>query len=175
MTWNIGPTARSLTRLLDDSLATAALSVGTTEAVHRVLDMSPEVLELRKDVERGTLTEGQIESFVAKLQERFVRGQRFIGDVPFSALAVALERWRRPYAKQFLDRLASLAVSELPMSRQIAALVLRRRAQHIGGMTASVYQVSSPLTAAASPNVVSPRRISTGGGPPSGPVVLRAA
>lgn len=174
MTLSIGPTVPSLSRLLDDSLATAAMSVTTTEAVYRVLDRSPEVLELRTGLQRGTLTEGHIRSFVDKLQQQFVRGERFIGDVPFCALAVALERWGRPYAKQFLERLASLAVFELPMSRQIAVLVLRRRAQQLGGMTASVYQVSSPLAAAEPADVLPPRRISTGGAPPV-QVSLRAA
>lgn len=74
-----------------------------------------------------SIDESSVTRFVAELLNSFERGAPFRHDLTLAALAVAVESTFSPQVDLFLDRLARLHITEIPMASRIARLVLKSR------------------------------------------------
>lgn len=78
-------------------------------------------------MKKCSLDESSVARFVAELLSSFERGAQFRHDLTLAALAVAVEATFSPQVDLFLDRLARLRISEIPIASRIARLVLKSR------------------------------------------------
>ena len=103
--------------------------IGTDSGLHTVLSRSTEVQQLRKALDEGRLSADDINSFISNLLFRFARGQQFDDDTTLAAIAVALESLDLPhsFADEYLEDLAQLRITELPMAPRVARLCLENR------------------------------------------------
>ncbi len=116
-----------LEALLSDNFADLLSALSTTQSVHDVLGRSSEVRAIKDALATGELTTGQVRDFVQQLVADFRPGTRFHGDLVLAALATAFETVNDEIAETYLQRLAALDISELPVSRRVARLVLTER------------------------------------------------
>lgn len=133
-----------LSALGSDDILELGMVVSTPEALAVLLKRRPEVLELRRTLDRGSLTLGQLRHFVANVVQRFEPGKKFVGDVTLCALAVALESHASRFAEDYLRELSCLQLGELPMSPRVARVALRSRARLLSGTTVSRFKLSEP-------------------------------
>ena len=110
-----------LERLDDDALALAIAPLNTVESIQAVLRRAPQVLEVRRAVQDGTLAPTTLREWVESCMQRFTRGERFHHETALCALAVAFETCATPFAQEFLEELATVNVREMPLSPGIAA------------------------------------------------------
>src|SRR5579862_1179477 len=155
MTSSFGQTLEALT---SDDLALALCSVGTIEPLYLLLRRRREVKELRQAVETGSVTEQEIAAFVDRLLTKFKRNKKFSGDAPFAAIAVALESMQTKFARDYVEKLAALNARELPLSRKVAQLTVKRRAERLGGLTIKSAVIATPVFP-QSLTLVQPRRV----------------
>lgn len=131
-----------LSALGNDDILELGMVVSTPEGLAVLLKRRPEVLDLRRALDRGSITLGQLRHFVATIVRRFEPGKRFVGDVTLCALAVALESHATRFAEDYLRELSRLELGELPMSPRVARVALRSRARLLSGTTVSKFRLS---------------------------------
>lgn len=98
------------------------------------------VEEMRKQV----VTDDDIGAFARGLLANFVAGRRFDHDLALAALAVVLEDRPTPFASGFLDRLASLQLTEVATATRIARECSKHRSGTLADTTRRYVEVASP-------------------------------
>lgn len=152
-----------LESLRSDAFLHELFAVSSAEALATRLRRHPAVHATRAAVESGELGVQELDGFVGGLMESFERGQRFPEECTLAALAVVLEILGIAFADQFLEKLASLRIREIPIAPRVAMNALSRRRQHIAGLTDTLKVVSIPQPSQASvPTEFEPTAIEAG-------------
>jgi hypothetical protein len=116
-----------LERLQSDDFQVPILFAPTPLAVYKMLLREPLVLELRRDLAQGAITDSVVREFVVYLMKDLHRGQRFPHDVVLAAIAVAMESRATEFAEQYLTDLAKLRTAEMALSIRVARECLKNR------------------------------------------------
>jgi hypothetical protein len=116
-----------LDQLVSDEFCGRLFFVATPTALRRLLQRSPEIRSIRKNLEIGILDEETVSRFVNTLMSDFVSGSPFVHDLAISAVAVALEKRGTKFADRFLADLAQVQAAEMSMSVRVARECLRAR------------------------------------------------
>lgn len=94
----------------------------------KALEKSSLVQDIKNGIISGQITESDIEQFINKTDEEFVRGQAFAYDISYAALAVALIDQRLKIGDQFIIELASLRITEIQIATIVAeTLILNKK------------------------------------------------
>ena len=103
-----------------DEFAVKLAFLSNARALHRRLQRSKEVEDIRKALSSGELTDDSIRRFVATLLRTLQPGQLFSHDLALAVIAVVLETRATAFAEEFLLELAGLEMAELPMAIRVA-------------------------------------------------------
>lgn len=115
----------SLQILKTDEFNLSFLILSHFSAVHRLLEKSPYVINLRKDIKDGKITEEDIRKFVSEVCLTIKAGQKHPDELALGAIAVALQEENTDFAKEYLNDLANLNISEVIMARGVAKECLK--------------------------------------------------
>jgi len=127
---------RLLNRLLEDDFLLSAGAVSTAEGLLAYLERRGEVKELRAEYMSNAIGSSQIQLFVADLlATKFRAKQKFSGEIVIAAIAVALSRFGGKFPTEFIEKLSSLHIQEMPLAPKIAALLLEKRRVEIPDLT----------------------------------------
>jgi len=116
-----------LENLRTDEFAVRFSLVSNLRAVHRALQRSKEVEELRSALCTGEVTEETLSVFTTSLLKDFEGGKRFPHELALAAVAVALETRPTPFAEEFVLDLARLELAELPIAIRVARKACQER------------------------------------------------
>ena len=122
-----------LNALSSDAILELGMAVSTPEGLATLLKRRPEVLELRRALDQGSITPEHLRQFAASVFQRFEAGKRFYADVTFCALAMAMETYATTFAEEYLRELSGLRIAEMPMSAKVAKIALHARARLLSG------------------------------------------
>lgn len=132
----------SLEALRNPDFLIYGVTGASAESLAETLRRSSEVAELRKYIAIQVIDRAQVEDFIRDIVSRVEIGKRSSYDISLAALAIVYERLGGPFPTEFLERLASLQVAELPMSTRVARIARRVRTAHVPGSTAKVLRVA---------------------------------
>ena len=110
----------ALERLTSDELFLSVAGLSTPNALHRFLGTRYEVAEVREALREGAISEEALRRFLSRLTEDFRRGERFVHELAFAALAVAMETRPTSFAEEFLQDLARLQIGEISIATRVA-------------------------------------------------------
>ena len=85
------------------------------------------VRELGNALKHGVVTDEDIRDFVDELVSDFRKGELFVHQVPFMALAVCFESHYSKAANDFLERLSTLDAGEMLMAIHVAKLCAKNK------------------------------------------------
>ena len=95
--------------------------------MRHVLMRTDECKQLRAAYRSGNLSETGLRRYIEDLLGSFVPGEKFPHDLTLALLAVSMERLWTPFAEEYLTTLASLELSEMPLSIRVAKCCLQAR------------------------------------------------
>lgn len=124
-----------LHQLRNESFETVAGSISTGEGLRDFLSQRPEVLNVRRALETGSIVLEEIQLFVQHLLQQFRANERFADDYVLAALAVVLESFPGRFADDFLCDLSALHIREIPLAPRVARLAMRQREASVPGIT----------------------------------------
>lgn len=134
-----------LDRLNSEFLDRAAFGISTADGLRRFLAHQADVIEVRRGMSSGAITEDDVHRFVRELLSDFRTGRTFSGDLALSALAVALETFPASFAEHFLTDLSGVRAAELPLAPRISTLALRERRNLLPALTIREIEISAPV------------------------------
>jgi hypothetical protein len=121
----------SMTSLTDwltsDNFIVEYTVIGTADALRSALSISPEIAQLRQQLEHGAISPSEVEELVSDLMSEFKPGEKFVYDIPLAAVAVGIERDQNDTCRRLVQDLASLRCAEMPMAIRVARKCLRAR------------------------------------------------
>jgi hypothetical protein len=110
-----------------------------------------EVQRLRRSIVEEALSDDDVRLFLQGLLRSFTPAAHFHGDVALAAIAVALEPIATDLASEFIGKLSSLRVAELPLSPRVARLVVESRRARIADDTVRTARVAQEARVAEGP------------------------
>jgi hypothetical protein len=128
-------THRVLGSLKTDEFAMGFSFISNPSAVHRALQRSKDVENLRLALRTGEITEETLRAFCASLLKDLEHGQRHHHEMAFAAIAVALETRPTPFAEEYVLDLARLELAELPIAIRVARKACQERLKLPGNKT----------------------------------------
>lgn len=127
---------RVLERLKSESYLLKFGLIAIPSAVHRALELSDEVAQVRKALSQGEIDEESIRRFVSELLAELRIGRLFPYDLSLAALAVAIQSRATAFAEEVLLDLARLELAEIPMAVRVARHSARIHSQMARNQTA---------------------------------------
>lgn len=153
---------QSLNNLKKLSQEGKALCISTAEGLRTFLGSRPEVLEVRRAFKAEAIHADDIRSFVDDMFVDFARGSRFHGEVVIAAIAVAVETLPVRFAQSFLEDLARVRISELPLAPRVARLSIQERDKRLSQLTVRDMTLSEPVPETGGPiHELRPERVSS--------------
>lgn len=128
---------------LADDMALSAIS--TPEAFRARLSERPEVISLRRALQAEAVTLDQVWEFVRGLLGNFRRGVQLPEDIVIAAVSVAVETYPVRAVQEFMEDLARVRVSEMPLAPRVARLGLAERNKRVTPFTLRVLRIAEPL------------------------------
>ena len=116
-----------LENLRSDRFAIEFSFISNPRALHRALQRSEDVEELRNALGSGVISEETIRVFSADLLKEFQQGKRLPNELALAAFAVAFEARLTPFAEEFVMDLAKLKLAELPIAIRVARHACQER------------------------------------------------
>lgn len=114
-----------LKSLSDESFIDRFEQVSTTEGIYYALRRSIEVKTLNSALREELVGEPELDHFIRQLLASFVAGEQFRFQMSLAGIVVACETINKLFARQFIDYVASLQLSELTVASMVAKLVRR--------------------------------------------------
>lgn len=131
-------------------------------AVHRALQRSVDVENIRLALGSGEITEATLRAFCASVLSELEPGKRLPQELAIAAIAVALETRATSFAEEYVLDLARLDLAELPIAIRVARQACRERMTLPANRT-KVFTLDNEETSAGdwrpAPN---PREVSVG-------------
>jgi len=125
---------RVLESLKTDEFAFGFSFVSSPAAVHRALQRSEYVENLRLALNRGEITEETLRAFSASLLRNLEHGKRLQHELALAAIAVTLETRPTSFAEEYVLDLARLELAELPIAIRVARKACHERLKLTGNM-----------------------------------------
>lgn len=120
-------THRVLESLKTDEFAFRFSFISNPIAVHRTLQRSEDVENLRLALRNGEITEETLRAFSGTLLRELEHGKRFLHELAIAAIAVALETRPTPFAEEYTLDLARLDLAEMPIAIRVARKACQER------------------------------------------------
>lgn len=118
---------KHLSSLLSPEILSMGICITTAEGLYEYLRHEPKVASVRNRLAIQAIDLADLNFFISDITRKIEIGKRSAWDVTFAAIAVALERKPGPFADRYLNDLANLEITELPLSSRIARQVLKHR------------------------------------------------
>ncbi len=99
--------------------------ISTIEGIYHALRRSIEVKTLNSALREELVGEQELDQFIRQLLASFIAGEQFRFQMTLAGIAVACESINKAFARQFIDYLASMQLSELSVASMVARLVRR--------------------------------------------------
>jgi hypothetical protein len=112
--------SQELANLTSDCFEAEYAFISNPKAVHRALQRSEEVKQLRTALNSGTVPEPLVREFCIDLLRTLEYGKRFPDELALAAVAVTLENRPTAFAREFVTELARLELSEMPVAIRVA-------------------------------------------------------
>ena len=109
-----------LNSLSDEKFISRFEQISTVEGIYHALRRSIEVKSLSSALREEAINECDLDSFVRYLLEAFVPGEQFRFQMTLAGIAVACETINKAFARQFIDYLAGIQLSELSVAVMVA-------------------------------------------------------
>lgn len=116
-----------LQNLETDAFALKFSFISNPNAVHRALQRSVDVENIRLALRSGEITEETLRAFCASVLSELEFGRRLPHELALAAIAVVLETRPTSFAEEFVLDLARLDLSELPIAIRVAREACRER------------------------------------------------
>jgi len=110
----------TLENLKSDEFAIKYSFVSNYKAIYKSLQESEETGELYAALRDGEVTEQSLQEFCDELFKSLQQGVRFPHEIAIVAIAVTMEIWQTPFAKEFVVNLGELDLAEMPIATRIA-------------------------------------------------------
>jgi hypothetical protein len=125
----VGAVNHLFTTLQTTDFEVQFFALSNPSSMYSLLHRHPVILMLRASYQKGIITAIEIEDWVDKLLEGFLKGKIFVYQDALSAIAVALEPCEDKFAAEYINDLASLQLAELQRPRYIAKLCQENRSR----------------------------------------------
>jgi hypothetical protein len=99
--------------------------ISTIEGIYHALRRSIEVKTLNSALREELVGEQELDQFIRQLLTSFVAGEQFRFQMTLAGIVVACETISKSFARQFIDYVASMQLSELAIASMIAKHVRR--------------------------------------------------
>lgn len=126
---------RALESLKTDNFALRFSFISNPSAVHRALQRSEDVENLRLALRNGEITEETLRAFSGNVLRELEHGKRLHHELALAAIAVALEIRPTPFAEEYVLDLARLELAELPIAIRVARKACQERLKLTGNTT----------------------------------------
>lgn len=126
---------KALNDLRGEEIQAGGFMISTPKALRTFLQQRPELIDLRRAINSGEVTPDDITAFVEELLLTFCRGEHFADEITLAAVAVAIRNDPRPFAEEYLEDLAKLKITELPLAPRVARICLDRRHETVIRLT----------------------------------------
>ena len=94
--------------------------ISTIEGIHHALSRSIEVKSLNSALREEAIGDRELDWFIRHLLSAFVPGEQFRFQINLAGIAVACETINKAFARQFIDYLAGIQLSELSVAAMVA-------------------------------------------------------
>ncbi|MEQ1903875.1 MAG: hypothetical protein ABL888_06805 [Pirellulaceae bacterium] len=117
--------AMQLESLSDENFIHRFEQISTTEGIYHALRRSIEVKTLNSALREELVGEQELDQFIRQLLTSFVAAEQFRFQMTLAGIVVACETINKSFARQFIDYVASIQLSELSVASMVARLVRR--------------------------------------------------
>ncbi|MFO7905163.1 MAG: hypothetical protein ACQESR_24435 [Planctomycetota bacterium] len=118
---------RVLEKLKTDEFALKFSFISNVNAIHRSLQRSEDVNNVRLALETGEISEEALRAFSSSLFRELEPGQRHHHELALAAVVVVLERRPTSFAEEYILDLARLDLAELPIAIRVARKASQER------------------------------------------------
>ena len=109
-----------LDSLSDEKFISRVEQISTVEGIHHALRRSVEVKSLNSALREEAIGDRELDLFIRHLLLAFVPGEQFRFQLTLAGIAVACETINKAFARQFIDYLAGIQLSELSVAAMVA-------------------------------------------------------
>ena len=114
-----------LESLSDESFINRFEQISTTQGICLALRRSIQVKTLNSALREELLGEHELDQFIRHLLASFVVGEQFRYQITLASIVVACETINKSFARQFIDYVASMQLSELAVAAMVAKFARR--------------------------------------------------
>lgn len=126
---------KALNDIRREEIQAGGFMISMPQALRTFLQQRPEIIALRRAIGSGEVTPGDITAFVEGLLLTFCRGEHFADEITLAAVAVTIQNNPMPFAEEYLEGLAKLKITELPLAPRVARICLDRRRETVIRLT----------------------------------------
>ncbi len=109
-----------LNSLSDEKFISRFEQISSVEGIYHALRRSIEVKSLNSAIREEAVGERELDFFIRNLLVAFVPGEQFRFQITLAGIAVACETINKAFARQFIDYLAGIQLSELSVAAMVA-------------------------------------------------------
>ncbi len=109
-----------LNSLSDEKFISRFEQISSVEGIYHALRRSIEVKSLNSALREEAVGERELDLFIRYLLGAFVPGEQFRFQITLAGIAVACETINKAFARQFIDYLAGIQLSELSVAAMVA-------------------------------------------------------
>ena len=131
-----------LSSLSDEKFISRFEQISSIEGITHALRRSIEVKSLNSALSEEAVGEGELDLFIRDLLGAFVAGEQFRFQITLAGIAVACEKINKAFARQFIDYLAGIQLSEL----SVAAIVAKYGQRAITKTVSKTFSYSNTQT-----------------------------